>query len=374
MRTAWACFVLGLACVSPTAPAQEKPAAPPVQGDAEKRPPAGRNGAVLQGRLGERLRRPGGLLERLGERLADPGADLDVEKLNAAIDALLAPLSPEGGPIERIWFDLRADQTDFENDKLAASAGIALRRSPWSNDPSQLSIDLMTQVVTSEEGRREIRLRASIELDTAVLPLVNFALPRIRDKLAADDRQAAHGADAEFMAGLRDLLGTIESVESMDELADLFAHASALRLASWNSEVDRRRAALAAAPDDESRRLAAESLLQGRIERDRLFAARPHIMRDVYGAARELHVEIVDSEPAAGLRFDEVEAIVSVDGVRVTAAASVTKGVELYELTRPLVVGTLRRLQNGDAATVATMREAIERRLQQAEVELRGEQ
>ncbi len=220
-------FVALVVCVAPLAAQEVVP--PPAPEGVQPRP-------VLPGERRERLRQFGGqLFNALTNGQAAPGGPnapgaggqaqgLDFAKINDAVAALLQPLLAGDASIES--FDLRFDptQTNLAADTVAATANVALRRSAWSPTPSRLHLDLRAVANLNTPGGARASVDGNLNVQTAVVPLADFALQRFKARQTGKIAEPPTGAEDFFQAYLREKLARTPNLSSFEDVVDFFQY------------------------------------------------------------------------------------------------------------------------------------------------------
>ncbi len=348
----------GIVCLLPLAAAAADELPPPADG-AGQSPRAERR---------EKLRRLGG---QLFDALVPPAGGtqpLDVERLNQVLADLLVPLASAQGYLESIELELLPEGTDLAADKAALRAAVMLRHSVWSPEPSRLELTVLGHVEANADGAPVACLDGEAVLETEVLPLANFALARARDRLARVVERE-HGEGEQTLAQLAyDKLGRTGRLTTLDELADVLIYLAGLQLHAINNEIESLQAALAEGPDEPEQSALSRRLREARERRDRLFEMRPRIERDEAGVAQAVVISVAGSAYGRSLQIEQVEMAVTEHSIGLRASLRLVQGTEWYLALKPLALGTLARLQSGDAAllnSVRALRDQWQQRVQQ---------
>lgn len=320
---------------------------PPRAGDARQTPRAERR---------EKLRRLGG---QLFDALVPPAGatqPVDVERLNQVLADLLSPLASAQGSVESIELELLPDGTDLAADKAAVRAAATLRHSVWSPEPSRLELTVLGHVEANEAGLPVACVEGQALLETEVLPLANFALARARDRLAAIVEREHGEGEPTFAQLAYEKLGRTGRLTTLDELADVLIYLAGLQLQAINDEIESLQAALAEGPEEPVRSTLLQRLRAARERRDRLFEMRPRIERDEAGVARAVVISVAGNAHGRNLQIEQLEIAVTEHSIRLGANVRLHQGAEWYVAFKPLVLGTLARLQAGDAALLNSAR------------------
>lgn len=129
--------------------------------------------------------------------------------------------------------------SDLSAGKLAAEAQVTVKDTAWSKIPSQLKIQLGTEVLEGKgpQGQDELRVKAKIELNTEVTTLVQMAakhaLTSLLDENKAktcDDVQEAARIDCQF-------LEATASQGSLESLLGHFSHQMAVELKEAEEQI-----------------------------------------------------------------------------------------------------------------------------------------
>jgi len=356
-------FVALVVCVAPLAGQEAVP--PPAPEGVQPRP-------ILPGERRERLRQFGGqLFNALTNGQAGPGGlngpgaggqaqPLDFAKINDAVAALLEPLLAGDASIES--FDLRFDpaQTNLAADTVAATANAALRRSGWSTSPSRLHLDLRAVANLNAPGGARATVDGNVDVQTAVVPLANFALQRFKARQTDKVPEPPSSADDFFQAYLREKLARTQTLSNFEDVVDFFQYLCALRFVAQNDNIDRLKEALAAATDPAIRNSLAAELAVSRLQRENMSNVRSHIERDASGNIRAIDLPLVNVAISPALMLDRVDLHVTETTITAKATVGIQRGVEVYALVKPIVILTLQQLQQRDPATVARQRAFVQ--------------
>jgi len=344
-------------------------------------PPAG---AANREQRRVRLRDFGGqLLDSLAGAPAVSGgaAGLDVGKVNGGLTALIKALLVGDARIESIELDLDPAATDFSKDMAKLRGKVALRSSAWSDQPSRLALSLAARVEPGSVVQGSVvptrgLLDGHVTAQTQTLALVNYALVQYKQKLAAEEKSAEKSAasapvdpndpDQKMQQRLNEKLARIDQLRSLDELADLLLYMSGLQLTAVNERIERLQAALdqpASAPaadhDGKARDELAAKLVEARRDRDRMLDVKPRIQRSADGRATTVTLIMERSEPLSGVQFERMELALTDQVIDISAVASLSRGLELYPLLKPVVLGTLQRLASGDVRAIEAVRMVV---------------
>lgn len=324
----------------------------------------------------------GQLLDSLaGAPVVSGGAPgLEVGRVNGGLGALLKALVVGDARIESIDLELDPAATDFSKDMIKLRGNVALRSSAWSNQPSRMELALAARV---EPGRlvqgNVVPTRALLDghatVNTQTLALVNYALVRYKQKLASEQESAeksvtgATGAakidsndpDQKMQQRLNEKLARIEKIRSLDELADLLLYMSGLQLTATNERIERLQAEVDRAANDpavneKTRNDLAAKLVEARRDRDRMLDVKPRIQRSADGRAMSVTLIMERSEPLTGVQVERMQVAVTDQVIDIKALASLSRGLELYPIIKPVVLGTLQRLSTGDSRAIEAVR------------------
>ena len=289
-----------------------------------------------------------------------PGMPLDINKVNESIAALLQPLLAGEASIES--FDLRLDpaQTNLAADTIAATVNVALRRSAWSTSPSRIHLDLVSVASLNAPGGARALADGDLAVQTAVVPLADFALQRYKAKQAAKIADPPQGADDFFQAYLREKLARTPNLTSFEDVVDLFQYICALRFVAQNDHIDRLKESLAAATDAGVRNSLAAELAYARSQRENMSNVRSQIVRDASGNIQSVDLPLVNLQISPALMLERVDLHVTPTEITAKAKIGIVRGVEVYALVKPVIIMTLQQLQQRDPATVARQRAFVQ--------------
>jgi hypothetical protein len=329
----------------------------------------------------ERLREFGGqLLDTLagGAQPAAQGGTaggLDVGRVNGGLTALIKALVVGDARIESIELELDPAATDFNKDMLKLRGNVALRASAWSDQPSTMALALAARVEPGTLAQGSVvptraLLDGHVTAHTQTLALVNYALVQYKQKLADDQKSAANAPasekidpddpDQKMQQRLNEKLARIGQLRSLDELADLLLYMSGLQLTAINERIERLQAevdgAPGPAPDGKTRDELAAKLVEARRDRDRMLDVKPRIQRSADGRATNVTLIMERSEPLTGVQVERVQVGVTDQVIDISALASLSRGLELYPLIKPVVLATLQRLSTGDGRAIEAVR------------------
>lgn len=332
-------------------------------------PPPAENAQDPQDPRRERRRRVFDLGRGLLRSLVNPApgeADgqaepLDVDKLNDRFAGMIAAVLKNEPDIRtlRVWLDREA--TDLARDRVKVNAQVVLRRSAWSDHPSELTLSISAHVEPGVVPRGIFSGQLTLRTDTVAL--IDFAR---RTAVSLDKKpQAESGADARFQAEALTLAAATESLAALDDVVDFIVNLGALNIEAHSVEIEHLKRQLDAAPEGEQHVQLTTELFAVRSRRDDLLTIRPKITRDSGGLAQSFEVDLPPSTNKL-LRFDGAHVHLAGDLVDISGALSVDKGVALYYLTKPFVMGTLRKVQSGDEATLKQGGELLRRGLDTA--------
>ena len=165
---------------------------------------------------------------------------------------------------------------------------------------------------------------------------------------------------------LNEKLARIDQLRSLDELADLLLYISGLQLTATNERIERLQtdvdraardsASRNSAADDKTRDELAAKLVEARRDRDRMLDVKPRIQRSADGRATSVTLIMERSEPLTGVQVERVQVAVTDEVIDITAVASLSRGLELYPLIKPVVLVTLQRLASGDGRAIEAVR------------------
>lgn len=351
-------------------PVPDSVAPPPRPGPDTNAPTA--TAPVPPGTRRERLRALGGqLFDALvnpapGSNPAAPGP-LDFGRINEVIPKLLAPALAGNSAVESFNLQFDPAATNLALDRARAVADVVFRRTGWSSQPSSAHLVLTTAADFAGPSAPRAHVEAQLGMQTAVAPLIDYALRR----WVAKHQPPAGGpasADDFFAAALAEKLARTPKIASLEDVADMYQYLAALRFLAQNDEIDRLRTMLAAAPDEPSRSRLAAELTSARQKRDQLAGgAQTQIERDATGAVQSItlsYQNIPVGQGAAVLSRIDVRLTQGDLGASVTG--DIVKGLEVYALVKPVILLTLERLQMRDPATIERQRVFVQGLLAQA--------
>ncbi|HEY4310396.1 MAG TPA: hypothetical protein VGN12_13170 [Pirellulales bacterium] len=309
-----------------------------------------------------------------------PGAAaaIDIPKLNTAMGPLLTTLLGGGRDIESLRIGFDPEGTNFAEDHIRLSVDAALRRTNWAEVPSRLSGSLGAQVVQNDAGGLVAVVDGRFRLQTPVVALANYALAQYKQrqsKKSDDAPPAPAGAqtpeyvfafattettDEIFGRLLDERLARIDHFETLDDVADLLTAISGLRLTAADLRIEQLRDQARAAKDPAVRDDLNSQLTETRAQRDKLFDVRPRISRRPNGAVEMIGLDMVGSEIYPGADMRQLECRIQENEITLQASGALTRWVEIYPLAKPLVMGVLQRIQNGDPRALDAVRPFIE--------------
>lgn len=346
------CALVVLVLAAPLA-AQEQGSPPPRRGTPERR-----------AQRGERLRKLAGQAGPLGQFIeslsGDPAANtpaLDIPKLNEGIVALVQPLLDEEGRLEYLRLRFDPAETNLARDTVHLVGAARLRDSAWSNEPTQVDLDLRGTMQRRDDGRAIGVLDGGLRFQTDVIALSNRAMARFAERL---DRRSQQGSfrDGELNAEeavrlrMREKLAATPPLETMDDVVDLVLYFSGLRLTSINDRIAELRAEIEATPGEKARAGLVQQLAAARGQRDRMLDLRPQVDRDDAGRAVAMHLRMDRSRLDEATRVERLKVDITERQVSLEIAADTLQGMELYSLFKPLVLNTLARVQSRDPDTM----------------------
>lgn len=334
-----------------------------VVGQEEELPPPRRGTPQRRAQRGERLRRladPAGplgqLLESLNGGEGGNAPALDMSKVNEGIVALLQPLLDEEGGLEYLRLRFDPAETNLARDTVHLIGAARLRKSAWSNQPTQVDLDLHGTMQRRPDGRPVGVLDGGLRFQTEVVALANRAMTRFADRL---DRRAQQGsvrdgplpAEEAFRQRMREKLASTPPLESMDDVIDLILSFSGLRLTSINDRISELKAEVASATDDKARADLTAQLDAARNQRDQMLDLRPQIDRDDVGRAVAMHLSMDRSRVDTATKVERLRVEITERTVTIELVGNTMQGMELYTIAKPLVLNTLTRIQARDPNT-----------------------
>ncbi|HVX13676.1 MAG TPA: hypothetical protein VHC22_21010 [Pirellulales bacterium] len=356
MRKTTTCWALALMLLAGHLQAQDDDLPPPRRGAPERRANPPQRGDRLR-----KLANPNGPLGQLFESLAgDPNGGqpaLDIPKLNDGIAALVEPLLDEERNLE--YLRLRFDPTDtnLARDVVHVIGAARLRHSRWSDDPTQIDLDLRGNMQRREDGRPQGTLDGELRFQTDVISLANRAKARFSQQM---ERRAQQGAVREAplnaeeaaRARLRETLAKTPPLQNMDDVVDFVLTFAGLRLTAINERIEELKVQVSSGPDERSRLDAAEQLAEARRERDQMLDVRPRVERDDNGRAVAMRINLERSQVDEATRVEQLKVELTATKVTIRLVGSTMQGMELYGLFKPIVLNTLTRIQMRDADTM----------------------
>lgn len=327
-----------------------------------RRAPAQRVPAQRGAPPGERPRRliaqDGPLGQLLGALTgeADGQPPLEISKLNDGIIALLRPLLDEERGLEYLRLRLDPAQTNLARDTVHLVGGARLRSSAWSNDPTQVDLDLHASMQRREDGRPKGLLDGELRFQTDVVALANRAMARYAERLESRAKQGAvrerpANAEESFRLRMREKLAVTPPLANMDDVADLVLAISGFRLCEINDRITELKAQLVATPDQKARAGIEQQLAAARLERDRMLEVRPQVERDPSGQLVALKLSMDRSQVGDATRVERLNVDVAARQVSIRLVGSTMQGMELYALSKPFLLNTLSRIQARDPDT-----------------------
>jgi hypothetical protein len=369
MNLTFARFALVLAIAACGAPLAAQQLDQPADDDSLRRPRQPDTGRRADGDLRrqrlERLRKLGGeLFESLIGDQAGPATDIDVGRLNHSLEALLEPLLARERALEYLDFGFDPEATNFADNSVKFYLSAGLTHTAWSAAPTAIDFDVLADVRRPPGEVSRAALDTRLRLKTDVIPLSNYVLARLAERLYTDEPSAVATSaqpgpggssigpnpDEHFRQLVAEKLSRTGEITTMDDLADLFVYLAALRLRAANEHIDRLKIELYEAPDEPAHDHLLSQLDAARRERDFLFNVRPKIDRDERGRAVAIQARIADSQVADGSQIRHLDLLIAADEISLSAVAGVTQGVDAYLLLKPIALRTLQGLQERDAA------------------------
>jgi hypothetical protein len=302
----------------------------------------------------------------------DAAVPLDIGKLNAGLGPIVAALLGGGENIESLRIGFDPQGTNFAADRIRLGADAVMRRTAWADGPSRLNASLGAQITQADTGGLVALLDGRMRLQTQTVALANYALAQYKSRqqqnqAAAPQAPAPEGvaplagtADDLFSQMLNERLARVDSLDSLDDVADLLTTISGLRLTAASQRIEQLRDAARSAPDDATRRDLEAQLAQVRAERDRLFDVRPRFGRGSDGRVHTIQLEMIGSELFAGAEMRALDFRMTENEVTIQAAGALTRWVELYPVVKPLVMNVLVRIQAGDPRAIDGVRPFID--------------
>ncbi len=337
----------------------------------EELPPPRRGTPERRAQRGERLRRLADPAGPLGQLLGslngnDPNTPaLDVVKLNDGIVALLQPLLDEEGGLEYLRLRFDPNETNLARDTVHLVGAARLRRSAWSQEPTQVDLDLHGTMQRRPDGRPVGVLDGEVRFQTDVVALANRAMARFADRL---DRRAEQGsvregplnAEETFRLRMREKLASTPALQSMDDVIDLILSFSGLRLTMINDEIAELKAQLASVQDEKARVDLKRQLDAARRQRDQMLDLRPQVERDGSGRAVAMHFSLDRSQVDEATKIERLQVAISDRLVSIQLVGNTLQGMELYGIFKPVLLNTLTRIQMRDPDTARLGRSMVQ--------------
>jgi hypothetical protein len=267
---------------------------------------------------------------------------------------MLEPLARPDSALEAIELRVDPEVSNLARDRVALVGSARMRWTRWSADPSNLDLAVNAQVTPQGEGPREARIDAEAHVSTNVIALANYGLPKFAQSMTAppDEKLSGH-ADVLIKQRVAEKLARVGEITSMDDLADVFTHVTALRMMTLNEEVERLRARIDAEPDNHE---VVVQLHAARLERDKQFDSRPTIERNPSGAVEAIHLVMKTTQPLQGSRVNRYDVRVTAHDITVSIGGTTRDGVAIYTVAKPAVVRMLARIQARDPEAIDLQR------------------
>jgi|GEM_PF-5182748 len=281
----------------------------------------------------------------------------------ARIGAAVAPIAQAllgEGMIEKLTVKIDPAGTNLREDRVKLDTVANLRQTPWAADPSKFAGQVSAKVVPTEAGPPVAAVDGKIQFQTQTLPLLNYALTQY--KLRAGEAAQADSPQTQeelLQSRINAKLQTVDAIRSIDEVADLMNQIAAIRLQLVNEEIEGIREELANAIDDATRKPLETALTTVRVKRDKLLEVRSKTVRGPDGVAQSISLQLaqLDLFPGADLKVFDVR--LTDTEITATVVGNVHRYVEFYPLAKPVLVGTLDRIQSGDPQAVETLRRTV---------------
>ena len=87
-----------------------------------------------------------------------------------------------------------------------------------------------------------------------------------------------------------------------------------------------------------------------------MLGVKPRIERSADGHATSVTLIMERAEPLVGAQVERMELAVTDRVIDISLLASLSRGLELYPLVKPVIVATLQRLQTGDGRAIEAVR------------------
>lgn len=330
------------------------------------------------------LRNLGGqLLEGLLKPQSPPALQkpLDYAAINDAIELILKPILAGDATLDALQLVFDPARTDLAKDTLRLTTVAGLRRSAWSSAPSRWQSDVTATADLQSPGGAKASLEAQVLIATDVVSLANFALQKYQVRNAEVSPMPPADAAVPSAAGstpgsaelpppaaapalpksvgqalLKDKLREMPRIATFDDLADAFQMIASLQFLAANEKIEQLKAQTAAAGDEVARAKLLQELVAARQQRDKAGDFRTRIVRDDRGAATAIYITLAAPQSAAALHIQRLDLVVQPGDIRLASQVQLTKGVEIYALLKPLIVGTLERLASRDPAAIEAQR------------------
>lgn len=308
-----------------------------------------------------------------------PAGGLDFKQINETLATVVRPILAGDARLESFQVIFDPAITNLEKDVLRLSADAGLRRSAWSPSSTRLHIEGGATANLGAAGGPTAEADAQILLFTDVPALADWGLKQFKSRQANAANGAATVTGTPVQQEMREYLVGLDHIASLEDVVDVFQHLSSIQFRSLNENVHQLKQELDRATDDESRQRLAAQLLVARTEREKAQNIRTRIERDNAGRVQSLSIAMalpavdatalrtaVSSSTATQvLQVERFEILVTEREIRGSVVARINKGVETYALLKPIIVGTLERIQARDPATIAAqqtmLRGALER-------------
>lgn len=293
---------------------------------------------------------------------ADGKPKLDFARINEVLASLLPTVLSGDTRLESLRLEFDPAHTDLSKDMLRLTADASLRRTAWSLESTTLHAELGAAADLAAPGGARADADARIVLRTAVVPLADFGLQRLKSQSSP----SSTGPDAvpNVQQQIREYLRQVDQIASLDDAFDVYQHCSSLLFRDANEQVDRLKRQLRSVEDEPTRQRLAAELSSARLQRDRATNVRTRVVRDSAGHVERFSITLAPPEGAANptgtaigpVTLEGLEVVVAEREVSLAIAGRITKGVEVYALLKPMIFGTLERIQARDPVTLDAQR------------------
>lgn len=290
---------------------------------------------------------------------ADDTAPLDYAKINSIIQALLDPLAGDDPIVSAVGMRLNPDNTDLVNDKLQLELTTDLRRTTWSEAPTRFTTILRGQarILPGETPEAaevlELRIGSDFEVATDAVPMLRYMSVQIKDLVGCS---RATRPSQEFVCVKLAELGTVDSLESVSGLLVGVRDGLVLLI---DEEINRLKAAIAAAPSDiDLERLATE--LKTVLDQKRFVGALTlNTAMDEAGAVKE--IQVASGRPLAlgrDIRLDSGRIVLAREKLTIGFAINARNlfPARDYQAFKGMLVDLFREVESGNPDALETVK------------------